>query len=361
MNAEIYNYAGFLNTLNGKKYFIEKLIKKGGTSTVFLVSEDISSLNNLNNFSDVTDEKDYSKEYFALKIYDDEQAFESEITCLSEIWAQSEDIVQLHIWGQGVIERGLSNESIHLSDYFECKIKFALFNFIPNGELFDYVIKLQTGFQEFIAKRIFIRILNSLNVCHKNGFIHKDIKLENILVDSNFDVKLIDFGFSHRISEGELNEYLGTKPYSAPEELEIISHNSNQCTNHYTYNGIKTDIFSLGILLFALILGRLPFEQCSFSDQLYRYIAKEDYDLFWNIMDLDYISNDFKSLINRMICCNPEKRINLDEIFEHPWIKNDLSDCKVLNEDYIKEFTKRKRELDKREEAEKLEDEDESF
>ena len=73
------------------------------------------------------------------------------------------------------------------------------------------------------------------------------------------------------------------------------------------------------------------------------------------------LSKDCIDLIKNLLQVEHSKRLKTIEIFSHPWIKNDLSDCKVLNEDYIKEFTKRKRELEKREEAEKIENEDESF
>ena len=314
-----YDYAG-KTIINNTNYYIIRIIGNGASSDVFLVY-------NSNN------------EEYALKIYTDDLAYETEILDLKLLDSHSESFLKLYSYGQIEVEKGLSQNNIILNKYIGKINKYALLNYIPNGELSNYVTKLNKGFSEEISRIIFITVLSALSICHKNGIIHGDMKLENILVDENFDVKLIDFGYSKKISDGKIFGYCGTTPYSSPETLEVC--------NKRGYDGIKNDIFCMGILLLALLLGRMPFEKCSFSDPLYRLIIIQDYDSFWKNIRTKFISDELKDLIMHMICFNPNERISLNEIISHPWIDNKIDIFKVKNFEYIQQFKMRKAELDK--------------
>ena len=159
---------------------------------------------------------------------------------------------------------------------------------------------------------------------HANNIAHCDIKPENILLDKNFSPKLSDFGFSQSFKgdEGDymLYKFSGTDIYCAPETRKAYITG---------FNGVKHDIFSLGVLLFVITIGSFPFDRASYSDEKYR--------------------------INKLICVTPSQRLCLNEILEHPWIrkytginyeneinsKNEFGDYE-MDKDVINEFKSRK-------------------
>ena len=152
---------------------------------------------------------------------------------------------------------------------------------------------------------------------HNNNIAHCDIKPENILMDKNYIPKLNDFGFSQSFN-GEEGDYIlhsisGTSTnYSAPETRKAFVKG---------FNAVKSDIFSLGVLLFVITVGSFPFQRASSSDEKYRYIIRRNFRRFWEFFNYIKISDEFKDLINNMICINPEQRLDLDQILEHPWVK----------------------------------------
>lgn len=105
---------------------------------------------------------------------------------------------------------------------------------------------------------------------HSRGIVHCDLKPENILVDQNYDLKIADFGLSldHKISK--LKGKRGTKSYASPEFYESGE-----------YDGIKADLFSLGVILFVMVTNKLPFREATIEDQHYNSIATGKYEFFW--------------------------------------------------------------------------------
>ena len=97
------------------------------------------------------------------------------------------------------------------------------------------------------------------------------------------------------------------------------------------YNGIKSDIFSLGVLLFVIRAGKFPFNLSGYSDKRYRLIMNKDYEQYWNGFAKDNFSDEFKDLINHLICYDPSERFSIDQIMEHPWIIKNT--CLNENED----------------------------
>ena len=253
-------------------------------------------------------------------------------------------ITKLINFGEGILERGGSLESYEItSHFFNDEVKFSIFEYLPNGELFNYIFFTGKGFKEEISRKIFLDIINGIETCHKYGISHGDIKLENILLNDNFNIKLIDFGFSKKINDGLIYESNGTYSYISPEVLIAATKG---------YDGVKNDIFSLGIVLFVLIFGFLPFKNATFTDFRYKFIIKEQYDEFWKSLNCNenisitpkrdskassgiepilIFSNNFKDLFERMICFDPKERLSLNEIKNHSWINYNCEECNIFN------------------------------
>ena len=263
---------------------------------------------------------------FAIKIYTEnfKKYFDKEIS-IHNILKDTNIFLSLKKYGTGFLhykeDNILFNNNIHEIE----KVYYEIEELAENGELFNYVYELNKGFNEQIAAKIFLNIVKSLNVLHKKGIIHGDIKPENILVGNDFNIKLIDFGFSNQIRDNNfiIHSSSGTDTYFAPEI----------CKAHIKgYDGIKSDIFSLGVLLFVIKVGKFPFNMSNYLDKRYRYILEKNYDQFWQGFKKDNLSNDFKDLINHLVCYDPSERFSIEEILEHPWIVNNTGRCNKNDE-----------------------------
>jgi len=156
---------------------------------------------------------------------------------------------------------------------------------------------IDKGLSEAQAKAIFRQLVDALLYCHLMHVIHRDIKPANILVRKDGHIKLIDFGLSAIIESGKLQgTFCGSPSYVAPE---IVLSN--------TYSGLSADIWSLGVLLYAMLTGKLPFEN------LQQTLACE-----WE--QPQNISEECKNILSRMIVCDPSQRISTKEILTHPWL-----------------------------------------
>ena len=208
------------------------------------------------------------------------------------------------------------------------KVFYEIEEIAENGELFKYVYELNKGFNEQICAKIFLNIVKSVNLLHKRGIIHGDIKPENILIGNDFNIKLIDFGFSEKVRKNDyiINSSLGSDTYCSPEIRKA---------HIQGYDGIKSDIFSLGVLLFVIRAGKFPFNVSGYVDKRYRLIMTKNYELYWKGFEKDNFSEEFKDLINHLICYDPAERFTIEEILEHPWIiKNtNYSEGDIKNEE----------------------------
>lgn len=313
---EIEEYAGILHC-DKEDYYIIKQIGEGATCFVYLcLSKD--------------------NQEFALKLYTSQDAYVNEIECLNIIQS-CKTIVKLICYGQGSIERGGSLEAFDITNNFETEaINYGLFEYIANGELFDYIFLPKQGFNEDISKVIFSHLIDGVENCHQSGIIHGDIKLENILLSKDFGIKLIDFGFSRVIDKSLLYEWSGTQCYSSPEAQNADSNG---------YDGIKNDIFSLGVVLFILTVGHMPFDNPTFSDSYYILIIKGEMETFWKKEKADHLSENFKDLVKKLICFDPRERLSMNEIICHPWMTAS-SDITVSDDLFRKEMASRKQFID---------------
>jgi serine/threonine protein kinase len=159
------------------------------------------------------------------------------------------------------------------------------------------------------SKKIFKQILGALDYCHQNGVVHFDIKLDNIMInpDTN-EVTLIDFGLCDFITEenqGKFTRRVGSEEYCATELLERTG---------APFEGTKVDIFCLGVVLYAILSVTFPFDIKRRKQAMVQGIPQPA------IRFPFIVTEDCKDLIVKMLDPNPEKRITIKEIMEHPWI-----------------------------------------
>ena len=276
---------------NDSDYILTKKLGNGGTCQCF---EGFLS-------SDIT------RKLLAIKIFQEKakRYFQKEVLFNEHL--TDENFLQIQKHGVGYLNDINSNS--------KKPIFFIIQDLAENGELFDYIYLLKKPFSEKISAKIFYKIIKLIKYLHERKIAHCDIKLENILVDNNFNLKLIDFGFSHKISKNNKNNLIyifqGTQTYCSPESTKPF----------LGYDPFVHDIFSLGVVLFILTVGRFPFNQANYNDTRYRLIMKGDFKNYWDDFEQYMISDELKSLINKLICYDPSERYNLNEILEHPWIK----------------------------------------
>jgi 5'-AMP-activated protein kinase catalytic alpha subunit len=193
------------------------------------------------------------------------------------------------------------------------------------GELFDLILQTQKLSEE-IARYYFIQLLDSLEYLHLNGVHHCDIKLNNLLIDGDYNLKLTDFGLSSIKLTNETKK--GSEEYMAPEI------HSGKC-----YNGPLVDIFAAGVVLFVMVFGEMPFSKAEPSDIEYRVLAGNKPDVFWKIQ-FKKMESDFKpsesiiELLTMMLCYYPWERPSLAEITSHGWFKqiNTVTNTQVISE-----------------------------
>ena len=201
---------------------------------------------------------------------------------------------------------------------------FRIFENVLDLDLFEKILKIEKGFSEKHSKLIFKKILLAINDLHKANICHRDITIENILLDENYDIKISSIPIHHLKIEN-LDDYtIGTKCYMAPEIL-----------SHIPYNGIKVDIFSLGQLLFNLVTNMKGFEEASDNDILYTLIKNQKYDEYWKNEKFinKNLSESFKNLYLKMVDFSPNKRPSIDEILKDDWLKeiNDLNEEQMIS------------------------------
>ncbi|CAN4092124.1 unnamed protein product [Withania somnifera] len=209
---------------------------------------------------------------------------------------------------------------VRLHEVLATKTKiYYVIEFAKGGELFTKVTKGR--FSEDLSRRYFQQLISAVDYCHSRGVYHRDLKLENLLLDENWDLKVTDFGLSavndQIRSDGFLHTLCGTPAYVAPEILEKKG-----------YNGSKVDIWSCGIILFVLNAGYLPFTDSNLM-AMYRKIYKGEFRC------PKWTSHGLKMLLTRLLDTNPETRITIAEIRNDPWFKKGYKEVKSHLDDEL--------------------------
>ena len=198
-----------------------------------------------------------------------------------------------------------------------------IMEYINGGNLFSFV-KKRRKLSEKIAKFLFRQIILGIKYIHSQNIVHRDIKLENIIIDFNNTVKICDFGIGKVLSSNEelLYDKCGTPMYMAPEI--VLSSKKNG------YRGFPVDIWASGITLYIMLTGNLPFNLNNKSNDelsLKEIKKKDNTDLQLQIINFNpkkikHISEEAYNLLCGLLNKNPEKRLTCDEILNHPWLKN---------------------------------------
>ncbi|OMJ13463.1 Serine/threonine-protein kinase MARK2 [Smittium culicis] len=176
------------------------------------------------------------------------------------------------------------------------------------GELLHYIRK-RGRLMEREARLFFRQITSAVDYCHRNCIIHRDLKLENVMLDGDQRIRLIDFGFANTFYwDRELDTFCGSPFYAAPEMVNGIK-----------YTGPEVDIWSMGVILFFMLCGRTPFEGENLKE-IYDKISKGRF-----VMP-QFLSSSACDLLQRMLTVNPKKRITMAEIRSHIWINTDFDD-----------------------------------
>ena len=180
-----------------------------------------------------------------------------------------------------------------------------IMEYAKEGNLYHLIKKEKNGFSEQKSYEFFIQIINAVYYLHSNNIIHRDIKPENILIGDDNKLKLWDFGWAKELTLENRSTFCGTMEYMAPE---IVG------SENYDYS---VDIWSLGILLYELLFGHSPFNADSNKNIIFNIKKHElNYD-----NENKKISNSCKDLIERLLNENPQKRLRIKDILEHPFIK----------------------------------------
>lgn len=186
---------------------------------------------------------------------------------------------------------------------------FIVVEFISGGELFDYIVA-QEYVKEKEARKFFRQIVSAVEYCHGNLIVHRDLKPENLLLDDKGNIKISDFGLSNVIEPGQLmDSFCGSPLYAAPEILMAEK-----------YVGPPVDIWSMGVILYALLVGSLPWEGESQAEISYNSVHAI-------YSEPENLSPSVRDLIRKMLTPNPKERATIEDVRSHPWT-NETFDAK---------------------------------
>lgn len=209
---------------------------------------------------------------------------------------------------------------------------YLIMEYAAHGELFDYIV-LHKRVDESTALRLFRQIVSGMAYLHSQSIIHRDLKPENLLLDSNDNIKIVDFGLSNRAPGNCLLKTACGSPCYAPPEMLLGK----------KYKGPPADIWSCGVVLYALLCGHLPFDDPS-TAKLYDKITSADYTV------PSHVSKGAKDLVGKMLRVDPAARCSVEEVRKHPWfaagekglfkLEPGITDIPV-NEDKIEDMKKK--------------------
>ncbi|KAI9373068.1 hypothetical protein BJX61DRAFT_407300 [Aspergillus egyptiacus] len=179
---------------------------------------------------------------------------------------------------------------------------YMLFELVNGGQMLDYIIS-HGKLKEKQARKFARQIASALDYCHRNSIVHRDLKIENILISKTGDIKIIDFGLSNLFSPRSLlKTFCGSLYFAAPELLQARQ-----------YTGPEVDVWSFGIVLYVLVCGKVPFDDQSMP----KLHAKIKQGVF------EYppgLTAECRHIISRMLVTDPKQRASLTEIMNHPWM-----------------------------------------
>ncbi|XP_031437418.1 MAP/microtubule affinity-regulating kinase 3 isoform X7 [Clupea harengus] len=182
------------------------------------------------------------------------------------------------------------------------KTLYLIMEYASGGEVFDYLVA-HGRMKEKEARAKFRQIVSAVQYCHQKRIVHRDLKAENLLLDADMNIKIADFGFSNEFTVGnKLDTFCGSPPYAAPELFQGKK-----------YDGPEVDVWSLGVILYTLVSGSLPFDGQNLKE-LRERVLRGKYRIPF------YMSTDCENLLKRFLVLNPSKRGTLEQIMKDRWI-----------------------------------------
>ncbi|XP_076014712.1 MAP/microtubule affinity-regulating kinase 4 isoform X1 [Genypterus blacodes] len=182
------------------------------------------------------------------------------------------------------------------------KTLYLIMEYASGGEVFDYLVS-HGRMKEKEARAKFRQIVSAVNYCHRKNIVHRDLKAENLLLDADSNIKIADFGFSNEFTAGnKLDTFCGSPPYAAPELFQGKK-----------YDGPEVDIWSLGVILYTLVSGSLPFDGQNLKE-LRERVLRGKYRVPF------YMSTDCEGILRRFLVLNPTKRCSLEQIMKDKWM-----------------------------------------
>ncbi|KAM6915064.1 MAP/microtubule affinity-regulating kinase 3-like [Xenentodon cancila] len=188
------------------------------------------------------------------------------------------------------------------------KTLYLVMEYASGGEVFDYLVA-HGRMKEKEARAKFRQIISAVQYCHQKHIVHRDLKAENLLLDADMNIKIADFGFSNEFTVGgKLDTFCGSPPYAAPELFQGKK-----------YDGPEVDVWSLGVILYTLVSGSLPFDGQNLKE-LRERVLRGKYRIPF------YMSTDCENLLKRFLVLNPVKRGTLEQIMRDRWISGGSDD-----------------------------------
>ncbi|XP_026777527.1 MAP/microtubule affinity-regulating kinase 4 isoform X1 [Pangasianodon hypophthalmus] len=182
------------------------------------------------------------------------------------------------------------------------KTLYLVMEYASGGEVFDYLVS-HGRMKEVEARAKFRQIVSAVHYCHQKNIVHRDLKAENLLLDADSNIKIADFGFSNEFTLGnKLDTFCGSPPYAAPELFQGKK-----------YDGPEVDIWSLGVILYTLVSGSLPFDGQNLKE-LRERVLRGKYRVPF------YMSTDCEGILRRFLVLNPSKRCTLEQVMKDKWM-----------------------------------------
>ncbi|XP_053504188.1 serine/threonine-protein kinase MARK2 isoform X3 [Ictalurus furcatus] len=182
------------------------------------------------------------------------------------------------------------------------KTLYLVMEYASGGEVFDYLVA-HGRMKEKEARAKFRQIVSAVQYCHQKCIVHRDLKAENLLLDADMNIKIADFGFSNEFTLGnKLDTFCGSPPYAAPELFQGKK-----------YDGPEVDVWSLGVILYTLVSGSLPFDGQNLKE-LRERVLRGKYRIPF------YMSTDCENLLKKFLILNPTKRGSLEQIMTDRWM-----------------------------------------
>lgn len=201
--------------------------------------------------------------------------------------------------------------------------------YVQGGLLFD-LCQTMGAMGEDAGRFFFKQMVDSMDYMHSRRVVHRDLKLENILIDDKMNLKIADFGFACYKSIDALKSYRGTMTYMAPEIKE-----------GKTYKGTQVDLFSMGVILFIIVQGIFPFKEARREEYFYNLLLTGQIETYWTKVNGHGLSPEFKSLILSFFQYDPAKRPTMAEIKAHPWMNKPGFDFEKTRGDVLKELSRK--------------------